>query len=169
MICREPPPEITGERFDWVVSNPPYRKAGDGPVSEKNPILARARFEITCTLEEVVAAAARLLREGGQAALIHLPERLTDLFYLFREYRLEPKRLCLVYPRPGMPPHRVLLEGRKRRPRRAEGTETPFSSIPTPRKQGRNSPGKCWRFTAPVVFRRKKTAGDPVPKGNPLP
>jgi tRNA1Val (adenine37-N6)-methyltransferase len=109
---REPPPEITGERFDWVVSNPPYRKAGDGPVSE-NPILARARFEITCTLEEVVAAAARLLREGGQAALIHLPERLTDLFYLFREYRLEPKRLCLVYPRPGMPPHRVLLEGRK--------------------------------------------------------
>ena len=109
---RNPPPEITGERFDWVVSNPPYHKATGGPVSE-NPILAGARFEITCTLEEVIAAAARLVRENGQVALVHLPERLPDLFVLFRKYRLEPKRLCLVYPSPGMPPHRVLLEGRK--------------------------------------------------------
>lgn len=108
---RNPPPEITGERFDWVVSNPPYHKATGGPVAE-NPILANARFEITCTLEEVIAAASRLVREGGQVALVHLPERLPDLFVFFRKYRLEPKRLCLVHPRPGLPPHRVLIEGK---------------------------------------------------------
>lgn len=109
---RQLPPGIAEGRFDWVVSNPPYLKPASGRVTEK-PFLACARFELTCTLEEVIATAARLLRENGQAALIHLPERLTDLLFLLRQYRLEPKRICLVYPRAGMPPHRVLIEARK--------------------------------------------------------
>ncbi|NLC52934.1 MAG: hypothetical protein GX770_03085 [Firmicutes bacterium] len=45
--------------------------------------------------------------------LIHLPERLTDLLSELRHNKLEPKRLCLVQPKPGAPPHRVLVEAQK--------------------------------------------------------
>jgi len=109
---RCPPRETTGERFDWVVSNPPYLNPAGGRVTG-NPYLARARFEITCTLEEVINAAVRSLRDNGQVALVHLPERLADLIFFLRQNRVEPKRLCLIYPRPGAAPHRVLIEGRK--------------------------------------------------------
>jgi tRNA1Val (adenine37-N6)-methyltransferase len=109
---RNPPPELTSAGFDWVLSNPPYWSAGTHPLPE-SPSLAQAKFELTCNLEEVIRAAANLCRNGGRVALIHLPERLTDLFTTMRRYKLEPKRLCLVQAKAGTPPHRVLLEGEK--------------------------------------------------------
>ena len=50
--------------FDVVTSNPPYMNEGGGLV---NPFAAKAiaRHEILCSLEDVVAAAARLLRPLG--------------------------------------------------------------------------------------------------------
>ncbi|HEY8393003.1 MAG TPA: tRNA1(Val) (adenine(37)-N6)-methyltransferase [Capillibacterium sp.] len=109
---RNPPPELTPGSFDWVLSNPPYWPAGTHPMPEA-PCLARAKFELTCNLEEVIRAAAAFSRYGGRVAFIHLPERLTDLLSVMRQYRLEPKRLCLVLPKPGASPHRVLVEGEK--------------------------------------------------------
>ncbi len=109
---RNPPPELTTAGFDWVLSNPPYWPAETHPMPEA-PSLAQAKFELTCNLEEVIRAAAAFSRNGGRAAFIHLPERLTDLLSIMRRYKLEPKRLCLVQPKPGAPPHRVLVEGEK--------------------------------------------------------
>ena len=106
------PQELVDRRFDWVLSNPPYWKASSH-LHSASPVLARAKFELTCTLEEVIAAAARLCRSGGRVGFVHLPERLTDLLALMRAERLEPKRLCLVYPKPGTAPHRLLIEGKK--------------------------------------------------------
>lgn len=109
---RTPPPELSDRRFDWVVSNPPYWS----PVTHQVPtssLLACAKFELACNLSEVITAAARFCRDRGRVALIHLPERLTDLLSLMRAARLEPKRLCLVHPKPETAPHRVLVEGIK--------------------------------------------------------
>ncbi|NLW58845.1 MAG: tRNA1(Val) (adenine(37)-N6)-methyltransferase [Firmicutes bacterium] len=109
---RTPPPDLVPGSFDWVLSNPPYWPATTHllPVT---PALAQAKFELTCTLRDVVAAASRLCRDGGRVGLIHLPERLTDLFVELRHFKLEPKRLCLVQPKPGARPHRVLVEAQK--------------------------------------------------------
>ncbi len=110
---RTPPPELTGGKFDWVVSNPPYWPPNSKTLPIINPVLARAKFELTCNLEQVVSTASRLCRGNGRVGFIHLAERLTDLLYLMRKHQLEPKRLCVVYPKPGSAPRRVLVEGKK--------------------------------------------------------
>lgn len=109
---RTPSSALAAGSFDWVLSNPPYWPATTHLLPEA-PALAQAKFELTCTLRDVVEAAAYFCRDGGRVGLIHLPERLTDLLSALRYFRLEPKRLCLVQPKPGAPPHRVLVEAQK--------------------------------------------------------
>lgn len=99
-------------RYDVVVSNPPYFPAGSG-ASAASEALALARTELGCTLAEVCAAAAWLLRWGGLFFLVHRPERLCDLMTELRGHGLEPKRLRLVRHRPDAPPCLVLLESRR--------------------------------------------------------
>ncbi|MBA2133762.1 tRNA1(Val) (adenine(37)-N6)-methyltransferase [Capillibacterium thermochitinicola] len=109
---RTPPADLAAASFDWVLSNPPYWPATAHLLPE-TPALAQAKFELTCTLRDVVAAAAYFCRNGGRVGLIHLPERLPDLLCALRDFKLEPKRLCLVQPKPGARPHRVLVEAQK--------------------------------------------------------
>lgn len=105
-----------GSSFDVVVSNPPYMNNGGGLL---NPSEAKAiaRHEILCTLEDVAAAAGKLLRPKGRFYMIHRPHRLTDILTLLRQYGLEPKRLRFVHPYVEKPPTMVLVEaGRGGRP-----------------------------------------------------
>ena len=69
-----------GERFkaasfDVITCNPPYMIGQHGL---KNPEDAKAiaRHEILCTLEDVVAQTARLLKPGGSFFMVHRPFRL---------------------------------------------------------------------------------------------
>jgi tRNA1Val (adenine37-N6)-methyltransferase len=97
--------------FDLVCSNPPFRAAGRGRLAA-NGGRAAARHELHGTLADFVAAAAYLLRPGGRFALVHLPERLTELLLLLQRARIEPKRLRCVHPRAGAAATMVLVEGR---------------------------------------------------------
>ena len=94
--------------FDLVICNPPYLPAGSGAP----PALLSARTESGCTLEELCAAAARLLRRGGRLCLVHRPERLTDALCALRAAGLEPKRLRFAEHTAGAAPSLLLLEGR---------------------------------------------------------
>lgn len=98
--------------FDLAVSNPPYFPLGRGPVSP-DPARAVARGETSCSLEELCAAAAFLLHTGGSFALVHRPERLSELFCAMSRASIEPKRLRLVCARPESAPSLVLVEGRR--------------------------------------------------------
>lgn len=100
------------KKFDVVTSNPPYMNAGGGLI---NPHSAKAiaRHEVLCSLDDVVAAAAKALREKGRFYMIHRPHRLTDIMMAFRQYKLEPKRLRFVQPFLDKEPTMVLLEGVK--------------------------------------------------------
>ena len=103
---------LSAGSMDCVVSNPPYFPAGSGPDS---PDAARqtARGEDGCTLADVCAAAARLLRWGGRFARVHRPERLCDLLVTLRGSGLEPKRLRLVQHTASAAPSLVLIESRR--------------------------------------------------------
>lgn len=95
--------------FDVVISNPPYMIGQHGLINsdlEK----AAARHEILCTLEDVVRAAARLVRSGGRFCLVHRPFRLAEIIRVLSSYRLEPKRMRLVYPYADREPNMVLIE-----------------------------------------------------------
>ena len=43
--------------------------------------------------------------------MVHRPFRLVDIFALMREYRIEPKRMRMVYPFADKEPNMVLIEG----------------------------------------------------------
>lgn len=110
-LCRAS--EIFGcNSFEVVVSNPPYMKDKAG---ETNPAdaLAIARHEVRMTLEDLVRETSRLLTDGGRCYYVHRALRLVDLFVAMRSYRLEPKRMRLVYPYVDREPVLVLVEGRK--------------------------------------------------------
>ena len=94
-------------RFDLVVSNPPYFPVGSGKSG------GPARSEESCTLDELCAAAGKLVKNGGRFALCHRPERLVDVVCALRAHGLEPKRLKLVSHGPGHPPSLLLIESVK--------------------------------------------------------
>lgn len=98
--------------MDLVVSNPPYFKRDSGGKAAGD-IRRTAREENACTIEEVCAAAAYLLRWGGNFSLVFRPERLTDLLCAMRENGIEPKRIRFVEKRAGLSPILVLVEGRR--------------------------------------------------------
>ena len=98
--------------FDVVTSNPPYMTGQHGLVNPDLP-KAIARHEILCTLEDVISQAAGLLRENGRFYMVHRPFRLAEIMSLMVKYRLEPKRMKLVYPYVDKEPNMVLLEGLK--------------------------------------------------------
>lgn len=98
--------------FDVVTSNPPYMTGKHGLVNPDEP-KAIARHEVLCTLEDVIAAAAGLLREGGRFYMVHRPFRLAEIMTVMVKYHLEPKRMKLVHPFVDREPNMVLLEGLK--------------------------------------------------------
>ena len=95
--------------FHVITSNPPYMIGQHGlvnPHGEK----AIARHEILCTLEDVIENAAALLVPGGHFYMVHRPFRLAEIITTLTKYRLEPKRMQLVYPYIDKEPNMVLIE-----------------------------------------------------------
>ena len=97
--------------FDLVVSNPPYRLPTTpvGPDATGFSELVLAREEVACSLDDVVRAAAFLLRSRGRLALVYGPERLPDLMEALRRHGLEPDALRLVQPSADRPPSCLLV------------------------------------------------------------
>ncbi|SIT93412.1 tRNA1(Val) (adenine(37)-N6)-methyltransferase [Edaphobacillus lindanitolerans] len=101
------------EKHDTVTCNPPYFPAHE--LSDRNMLeeVAIARHELTLTLDEAVANASSLLKQGGKAAFVHRPGRLLDIVTAMRNNRLEPKRIRFVYPKAGREANTLLIEGTK--------------------------------------------------------
>lgn len=95
--------------FDCITCNPPYMIGQHGITNPEAP-KAIARHEILCTFEDVAAVTAKLLKPGGHFFLVHRPFRLAELIVTLTGYRLEPKRMRLVYPYADREPNMVLLE-----------------------------------------------------------
>ncbi|MCL2678605.1 MAG: methyltransferase, partial [Clostridiales bacterium] len=98
--------------FDLVVCNPPFHRPQSGRPSP-DPLLAAARSELFCSLEDVFREGAALLSTGGGLFLIHLPQRLEECFRLSRAYGLRPARLRAVHSFAPQPARAFLLELRK--------------------------------------------------------
>ncbi|MDI9509350.1 MAG: tRNA1(Val) (adenine(37)-N6)-methyltransferase [Bacillota bacterium] len=95
--------------FDVVTSNPPYMDQSHGLI---NPDMAKAiaRHEILCSLEDLVRETAKLLKAKGRFYMVHRPFRLVDIITTCSSYKLEAKRIRLVYPYINKEPNMVLIE-----------------------------------------------------------
>ena len=100
------------ESFHAVTCNPPYIKGSHGLENENAPKNI-ARHEIMMELSDVMKAANYLLVEGGSFSMVHKPFRLAEIIRLMSQYRLEPKRICMVQPFFDKEPNMVLIEGNK--------------------------------------------------------
>lgn len=107
---KDAPARFAAGHADLVVANPPYCPVAKGEQNRRCGV-ATARHELTVTLREVVCTAAHFLRFRGRFALVHLPERLAEIFAVLQVRGIEPKRLRLVQPRREKPPSLVLVEG----------------------------------------------------------
>lgn len=100
-------------RHDLVTCNPPYFKVSDEKNFNKNDFLTIARHEVLATLDDVVKEAGILLRHGGRFCMVHRPDRLVEILTVFQKYKIEPKRMRLVYPRRTKEANTLLIEGVK--------------------------------------------------------
>ena len=96
--------------MDVVTSNPPYMTNHHG-LKNPNDAKAIARHELLCSLEDVVRESAAVLKPKGRCYFVHRPSRLVEIFEAMRKYRIEPKRMRLVYPYVDKEPNMVLVEG----------------------------------------------------------
>ncbi len=97
--------------YDLVTMNPPYKAANSG-IESAAAHEKIARHETLCTLSDVAAVSARLLRFGGRLCVCIRPERLFETMLCMQKAGIEPKRLRLVCKNAGSAPWLCLLEGR---------------------------------------------------------
>ena len=98
--------------FNVVTTNPPYMTENHGVKNPDEP-KAIARHEIKCNLEDVIRESAKLLKPKGRFYMVHRPFRLAEIMNVLTKYRLEPKRMQLVYPYIDREPNMVLIEALK--------------------------------------------------------
>ncbi|HWR60914.1 MAG TPA: tRNA1(Val) (adenine(37)-N6)-methyltransferase [Clostridia bacterium] len=104
-------PQLLGKaQFDCIVTNPPYVKKECG-INNPSETKAIARFEIKCSLEELLKTARELLKPGGKLFMVHRTDRLADIIYEMRSSGIEPKRIRFVHPSVGKRPNLLLIEG----------------------------------------------------------
>lgn len=98
--------------FDVVTTNPPYMNDAHGL---KNPteVKAISRHEVLCTLDDVVREGAKVLKSGGRMYMVHRPHRLIEIITAMKQYKLEPKRMCMVHPFKDKEANMVLIEAVK--------------------------------------------------------
>lgn len=101
--------------FDAAVCNPPYYPAVAGKVSRKGEtgFEGAATHDRFCTLEEVAASAARLIKFGGKFFICCPASRLAEAIEALAKERLTPKRLRLVAVREEKAPYLALIEAKK--------------------------------------------------------
>ena len=100
------------EKFDFIVTNPPYKKLNTGKVN-KNEYKYISRHEITAKLEDFLEISKYLLKDKGALYMVHRPDRLIDIIELMRKYKIEPKKMRFVYSSINKEPSLVLIKGIK--------------------------------------------------------
>lgn len=95
-----------------VTCNPPYGKQGSTLKNTAESVTI-ARHEEDTTIDSWVKAASAILRNMGRLCMVFPAQRIIELIDAYRRFRIEPKRIRLVYAKADRAPYLVLLEGMK--------------------------------------------------------
>lgn len=100
------------ESFDFVITNPPYKKLETGKTNYEEKKLI-SRHEVKANLEDFINTAKYLLKDKASLYMVHRPDRLVDIIDLLRKYKIEPKKIRFVYSYIDKEPTLVLIKGIK--------------------------------------------------------
>jgi tRNA1(Val) A37 N6-methylase TrmN6 len=103
------------EKFDIVISNPPYLKVDEGRLS---PSLEKAvaRHELKCTLDDVVRSAGTLIKERGRFLIIYPMARYDHLNQALKKFGFSPVRQRFIRASVTASPNLVLMEAATQAP-----------------------------------------------------
>lgn len=99
-------------KIDVIVTNPPYMKLNTGAINEDKRKLI-SRHEIECTLEDIIEISYKLLKSNGEFYMVHRAERIVDILYYLRKYKIEPKTLRFIQANINKNPNLVLIKAVK--------------------------------------------------------
>ncbi len=100
------------ESFDFIVTNPPYKKINTGGTNENEKKLI-SRHEIKANLEDFIEISSKMLKDKGTLYMVHRPDRLIDIICELRNNKLEPKEIKFVYPNKEKEPNLLLIKAVK--------------------------------------------------------
>lgn len=101
--------QSSAQKFDCVVSNPPYFRQDTKSDCQKRSL---ARHSDNLPFEVLAGGVARLLSENGHFSVVLPIEAEREFRSCAANYRLFPKRIMRVRPNPLKPLKRVLIEFR---------------------------------------------------------
>ena len=108
---REEYKKLENNSYDTIISNPPYyRQNVKIPLHENKKI---ARNEQSLSLNDIFVISKKLLKDGGNIAIVIDTDRLTEVIELMKNNSIEPKRLQFVYPKETKNSKILLIEGTK--------------------------------------------------------
>ena len=99
--------------YDVITCNPPYFKFNEKSYLNLQKEKIIARHEIEITLAEIIITAKKLLKDGGNFAIVHRTERLVEILDLLKKNKLEPKRIRFVFQNLQKESTLVLIEAQK--------------------------------------------------------
>lgn len=103
--------EFENNSYDTIISNPPYYKSNMKiPLTESKRL---ARNEQSLSLTDIFKIAKKLLKDGGNIAIVIDTERLVEVIDLMKKNSIEPKRVQFVYPKENKNSKFLLIEGTK--------------------------------------------------------
>ena len=98
--------------IDAIVTNPPYKKLNSGKINEIESKFI-SRHEVTANLEDFIKISFNLLKDKGSLYIVHRPERLSEIIYELKKYKLEPKKIRFIHSKIGEQPKLVLIKATK--------------------------------------------------------
>lgn len=105
--------KIPTETFDIITCNPPYFKLSENSKLNQSNYKTIARHEVSLDLDTIFSIAKKLLKNQGNIAIVHRPERLTKILNTMQKYNIEPKKIQFIYPKKNKEANILLIEGKK--------------------------------------------------------
>lgn len=117
-----PPSEVLAQRFQMVVTNPPWTESGTG-TPPPAPSKSIGHMEGEVDLTAWIKAAAALVENKGWVATIHRADRLSALFAAYAKAHIGDIRVTPLYAHTDKPAIRIIMQGRK-------GVKSPTQLLP---------------------------------------
>lgn len=93
-----------GNNFDVVLCNPPYFKVHHDDYVNNNKIKGIARHEIEVNLKQIIETASFLLNSRGRFYMVHVPERIDEIFVYAYAFHMAVKNVIFVTSKEGKEP-----------------------------------------------------------------
>ena len=103
------------EELDYENAEASYLKAIEIDPKQERPYVALAQMYMdqgeVQKAKDILEQGAKVLRPRGRFYMVHRPFRLAEILSAMVRYKIEPKRMRLVYPYVDKEPNLVLIEG----------------------------------------------------------